>query len=67
MSITSYLWTSLQNFSYMVLSTYYIDSNGKLQKRILNYCKLEYHQIGEDICKFDTWKVLSLEDEKKLI
>ena len=40
-SLTSDLWTSNQSIGYMCLTGHFLDSEWKLQKRILNFCPLE--------------------------
>ncbi|KAK9273474.1 hypothetical protein L1049_018284 [Liquidambar formosana] len=47
-SLTTDLWTSLQNISYMCLTGHFIDKDWKLQKRILNFCVVTSHK-GEVI------------------
>ena len=43
-------WTSLQNMHYICLTAHYIDSDWKLQKRILNFCTMS-NQKGKSIGK----------------
>ncbi|GMP26225.1 hypothetical protein CsSME_00002761 [Camellia sinensis var. sinensis] len=43
-------WTSIQNLCYMCLTTYFIDDNWKLQKRIINFQQVEDHK-GETLGK----------------
>jgi hypothetical protein len=49
-SLTTDIWTSIQNINYMSLTAHYIDSNWMLQKRILNFCVIPNHK-GETIGK----------------
>ncbi|XP_052203129.1 zinc finger BED domain-containing protein DAYSLEEPER-like [Diospyros lotus] len=49
-SLTTDTWTSIQNVNYMVLTAHFIDSEWKMQKRILNFCQISYHK-GETIGK----------------
>ena len=48
--ITTDVWTSIQNYYYMVITAHFIDSEWKLQKRILNFCTVPNHK-GETIGK----------------
>ncbi|KAH0781586.1 hypothetical protein KY290_001184 [Solanum tuberosum] len=48
--ITSDTWTSLQNFTYMVITAHWIDDEWKLQKKILNFFQTPDHK-GETIAK----------------
>ncbi|KAA0036689.1 zinc finger BED domain-containing protein RICESLEEPER 3-like [Cucumis melo var. makuwa] len=53
-SLTTDCWTSGQNINYMVLTTYFIDSDWKLHKRILSFSPNENHKgdtIGKTIEK----------------
>ncbi|KAK0600052.1 hypothetical protein LWI29_011098 [Acer saccharum] len=43
-------WTSIQNINYMCLTAHFIDSNWKLQKKILNFCPITNHK-GDTIGK----------------
>ncbi|KAL6552579.1 hypothetical protein OROHE_007943 [Orobanche hederae] len=45
-SLTSDLWTSNQNIGYMCLTCHFLDSEWKLQKRILNFCALAPPHTG---------------------
>ena len=45
-SLTSDLWTSNQSIGYMCLMGHFLDSEWKLQKRILNFCPLEPPHTG---------------------
>ncbi|KAK9286316.1 hypothetical protein L1049_014706 [Liquidambar formosana] len=47
-SLTTDLWTSLQNISYMCLTAHFIGKDWKLHKRILNFCVVSSHK-GEAI------------------
>ena len=49
-SITTDTWTSIQYINYMVITTYFLDSNWKLHKRIINFTKITSHG-GEEIGK----------------
>uniref|UniRef100_A0A7N0TTA3 Transposase n=1 Tax=Kalanchoe fedtschenkoi TaxID=63787 RepID=A0A7N0TTA3_KALFE len=48
--ITTDTWTSLQNINYMSITSHFIDSNWKLHKRILNFCRISSHR-GEALGK----------------
>ncbi|KAI4357416.1 hypothetical protein L6164_001364 [Bauhinia variegata] len=48
--LTTDCWTSIQNISYMCLTTHFIDENWRLQKRILNFSQIDNHK-GETIGK----------------
>ena len=48
--LTTDCWTSLQNINYMCLTAHYIDSEWKLQKRILNFCQIANHK-GEKLVR----------------
>ncbi|XP_057790497.1 zinc finger BED domain-containing protein RICESLEEPER 2-like [Salvia miltiorrhiza] len=45
-SVTTDLWTSDQNISYMVVTGHYVDSNWNLQKRTLNFCDIPPPHTG---------------------
>ncbi|XP_062028732.1 zinc finger BED domain-containing protein RICESLEEPER 3-like [Rosa rugosa] len=47
-SITTDTWTSIQNINYLVLTAYFMDSDWKLHKRIINFCTITSHK-GEEI------------------
>ena len=47
-SMTTDLWTSNQNLSYMVLTAHFVDDDWKLQKRILNFVTCPKHK-GEEV------------------
>lgn len=47
-SLTTDLWTSLQNISSMCLIAHFIDKDWKLHKRIINFCVVTSHK-GEAI------------------
>ncbi|KAM6564201.1 hypothetical protein CsatB_030096 [Cannabis sativa] len=47
-SLTTDTWTSIQNINYMCLTAHWIDSDWKLQKRIINFCQITDHK-GETI------------------
>ncbi|XP_060676328.1 uncharacterized protein LOC132805410 [Ziziphus jujuba] len=49
-SLTTNIWTSIQNINYMSLTVHYIDSNWMLHKWILNFCVIPNHK-GETIGK----------------
>ena len=46
-SITTDLWTSNQNLSYMCLTAHFIDDDWKLQKRIINFMACPSHKGDE--------------------
>ena len=48
-SLTSDLWTSNQSIGYMCLTEHFLDSEWKLQKRILNFFPLEPPHTGHAI------------------
>ncbi|PON31370.1 Ribonuclease H-like domain containing protein [Parasponia andersonii] len=50
LSLTTDTWISIQNVNYMVLTGHFIDSEWKMQKRILNFCQIPNHK-GETIGK----------------
>ncbi|KAL4394409.1 hypothetical protein AHAS_Ahas02G0149100 [Arachis hypogaea] len=60
--LTTDTWTtSSQNLTYMSLTAHFIDNDWKLQKRILNFCRVEGHSgevLGRAIegC-LDSWKL----------
>ena len=41
--LTTDTWTSIQNINYMSLTTHYIDSDWKLQKKILYFTQISKH------------------------
>ncbi|XP_038973013.1 zinc finger BED domain-containing protein RICESLEEPER 2-like [Phoenix dactylifera] len=45
-SLTTDLWTSNQTIGYICLTGYFLDSEWKLQKRILNFCSLAPPHTG---------------------
>ena len=45
-SLTTDLWTSNQTIGYMCLTCHFLDSNWKLQKRILNFGSLAPPHTG---------------------
>ncbi|KAM7515218.1 hypothetical protein LguiA_004801 [Lonicera macranthoides] len=47
-SVTTDTWTSIQNINYMVVTAHFIDSEFKLHKRVVNFCKITSHK-GDDI------------------
>ncbi|KAH9744069.1 BED-type domain-containing protein [Citrus sinensis] len=49
-SLTTDLWTSVQNMSYMVITAHFIDSDWCLNKRIINFSAIEDHK-GKSIGK----------------
>ena len=50
-SITTDIWKSTnQKVSYMVVTSHFIDSNWKLQKRVLNFCDIPPPHSGVAIC-----------------
>ncbi|KAJ9548188.1 hypothetical protein OSB04_020731 [Centaurea solstitialis] len=50
-SLTTDLWSSRQNLSYMCLTAHFIDQNWTIHKRILNFCSVSGHS-GEVIGKY---------------
>ncbi|KAI5339152.1 hypothetical protein L3X38_018424 [Prunus dulcis] len=42
--LTTDTWTSVQNVNYMVLTAHFVDSNYKMDKRILNFCVIDSHK-----------------------
>nr|KAJ0194742.1 hypothetical protein LSAT_V11C700367090 [Lactuca sativa] len=50
-SLTTDLWTSRQNLSYMCLTTHFIDKDWTIHKRIINFCPVSGHS-GEIIGKY---------------
>ncbi|KAH9791832.1 BED-type domain-containing protein [Citrus sinensis] len=51
-SLTTDLWTSVQNMSYMVITAYFIDSDWCLNRRIISFSVIEDHRgkkIGKKI------------------
>lgn len=62
--LTTDMWTSIQNVSYLCLTAHFIDSNWKLHKRILNFCAVPSHkgkEIGKAIesCLLD-WGIIDV-------
>lgn len=49
-SITTDIWTSIQNINYMVITAHFLDNDWKLHKRIINFTKITSHK-GDDIGK----------------
>ncbi|KAH9672603.1 BED-type domain-containing protein [Citrus sinensis] len=49
-SLTTDLWTSVQNMSYMVITAHFIDSDWCLNRRIISFSAIEYHR-GKSIGK----------------
>ena len=49
--LTSDVWTSPQNVSYMCVTTHFIDNDWNLLKKILNFCQVRSH-TGEAMAKF---------------
>ncbi|KAL0290415.1 UNVERIFIED_CONTAM: Zinc finger BED domain-containing protein RICESLEEPER 2 [Sesamum calycinum] len=45
--LTTDTWTSLQNLNYMCLTTYWIDGDWELQKRIINFYIVENHKEND--------------------
>ena len=43
-SLTTDTWTSIQNVSYLCLTTHFIDSNWNVHKRILNFSIVKSHK-----------------------
>ena len=50
MSLTTDLWTSVQNMSYIVITTHFIDSDWCLNMRIISFSSIEDHR-GKSIGK----------------
>ncbi|KAK2999289.1 hypothetical protein RJ639_023818 [Escallonia herrerae] len=50
-SLTSDFWKSGQKIGYMVLTVHFIDSDWKLQKKILNFCDVPPPHTGLVICE----------------
>ncbi|KAH9705268.1 BED-type domain-containing protein [Citrus sinensis] len=50
-SLTTDLWTSVQNMSYMVITTHFIDSYWCLNRRIISFSAIEDHR-GKSIVKY---------------
>nr|KAJ0216304.1 hypothetical protein LSAT_V11C300142670 [Lactuca sativa] len=50
-SLTTNLWTSRQNLSYMCLTAHFIDKDWTIHKRIINFCLVSGH-FGEIIGKY---------------
>lgn len=54
-SLTIDTWTSIQNVYYMILTSQFIDTEWRMQKRILNFCQIANHK-GETIGKaIEAW------------
>ena len=47
-SVTTDTWTLIQNINYMIITCYFLDSEWKLHKRIINFTKITSHKY-EDI------------------
>uniref|UniRef100_A0A7N0V537 BED-type domain-containing protein n=1 Tax=Kalanchoe fedtschenkoi TaxID=63787 RepID=A0A7N0V537_KALFE len=47
-SLTTDIWTSVQNIAYLCLTAHFIDDDWNLHKRILNFCQVPSHK-GKDI------------------
>lgn len=66
-------WTSSQNLDYMSLTTYFIDNDWKLQKKVINFCQVSSH-TWKNLAKtvehcFSSWgltRVLTLTIDKAL-
>lgn len=43
-SITTDTWTSVQNVNYMCLTTYWVDDDWVLKKKIINFCPIANHK-----------------------
>ena len=43
-SLTTDIWTSIQNISYMVITGHFIDSDWQLHRRILSFCPITNHK-----------------------
>jgi hypothetical protein len=50
-NITTDMWTSRQNSSYMVVTCHFIDATWSLNRRILNFCNLPPPHTGHAISK----------------
>lgn len=46
--LTTDIWSSIQNFNYMCLTAHWVDSDWKLQKKIINFRQVANHK-GETI------------------
>ncbi|CAN1789421.1 Zinc finger BED domain-containing protein RICESLEEPER 2 [Linum perenne] len=47
-SITTDMWTSVQNLNYMCITAHYVGNDWKLHKKIINFTKITSHK-GDDI------------------
>ena len=47
-SLTTDIWTSIQNINYMVITGHFIDSDWQLHRRILSFCPINNHK-GDSI------------------
>ena len=43
-SLTTDIWTSIQNINYMVITGHFIDSDWQLHRRILSFCPINNHK-----------------------
>ena len=50
-SLTTDLWTSIQNLGYMCLRAHFLDKDRKLQKNIINFCVVPTPHRGEVIAQ----------------
>jgi hypothetical protein len=62
-NITTYMWTSSQRVSYMVVTCHFVDCNWLLQKRILNFCNMPPPHSGVVITDalrdtFNDWGIM---------
>nr|XP_017256283.1 PREDICTED: zinc finger BED domain-containing protein RICESLEEPER 2-like [Daucus carota subsp. sativus] len=65
--LTTDTWTSKQRINYMCLTAHFIDKDGKLHKRILNFCPIVSHKgkaiglaIEECLVEWGITRVLSI-------
>lgn len=49
-SLTTDTWTSVQNISYMLITTHFIDNDRCLNRRIISFSAIEHHR-GKSIGK----------------
>lgn len=50
-SITTDMWTSIQNLGYIVLTAHFVDQNWNIQKKIINFRVVPHPHKGEIIAK----------------
>ncbi|KAH9780522.1 BED-type domain-containing protein [Citrus sinensis] len=60
-SLTTDLWTSIQNMSYMVITTHFIDNDWCLNRRIISFSAIEDHRgkaIGKkNVACLQDWQI----------